>query len=355
MKTEVRTIGLQVGFAVGVIVFIILSYLVGSARLGATIDQSIQMHLDPGAPLTPIATALVRVIVRDIEVARIQHLEIDLIGVLFLMIIFAIITARIVLAPTRNALASQKQFIGNIAHELRTPLSVIKTNSEIALYDPNIPAGLKETVESNVEELDRISEIINNLLSLSSLTRPEQMEFGSIDLAALASETVSKYTALAARNNVQITVRKGTDGRVWGNMTALQQILNNLIKNAITYTPRGGSVMITIWPSANDQVELVIRDTGVGIARKDLFRVFEPFYRADPSRSRVSAGSGLGLTIVSELVRLHHGKISVRSEVGTGTTVSVILPNAPESTNTLKKNRLVNINEIRVDYSNNSR
>jgi len=181
--------------------------------------------------------------------------------------------------------------------------------------------------------------------------QPGHMEFGAINISALVGEVAEKFSTLAARNNIDITVRKGTDAMVWANMTAMQQVLSNIIKNAITYTPRGGSVGITTWPGANDQIEIIVRDTGIGIARKDLFRIFEPFYRADPSRSRVQAGSGLGLAIVSELVRLHHGKISVKSAVGTGTAVSVLLPGIPYDAVEARKEPAENLNEISVDYS----
>jgi signal transduction histidine kinase len=345
-RVEVRVLGLQALFAVLILGVIAIAFNVLSNEVSSAIVSSIGETISHSA-----ADTVGSRIAEETRQIRLENVGLLAAFIIISTIVFGYIISRITLSPARGALAAQKQFIGNIAHELRTPLSVIKTNSELTLLEPNIPPSLKESTVSNVEELDRISEIINNLLSLSSLIRPEQMEFSSIDLSALVSDTVEKFFELAIKNNVQITVRKTTDGHVWGNMTALQQILSNLIKNAITYTPRGGSVMLTTWPASGDHIELVVRDTGVGIARKDLFRIFEPFYRADPSRSRVQAGSGLGLTIVSELVRMHRGKISVRSSVGNGTSVSVLLPSAPAHADREKSGGSQKINEIRVDYS----
>lgn len=290
-------------------------------------------------------------IVDQIQIIRTQNLA-SITGVIvFVTIVFGYIIARLTLTPTRNALSSQKQFIGNIAHELRTPLSIIKTNTEIALLDGDITADLKQTLVSNVEELDRISEIINNLLSLSALIRPERVEFSAVDLGEIVSAAVVKFAPLAHTNIHEVTVRKSPDTFVWGNATALAQIAGNLLKNAINYTPRHGTITVTVAPALNHMVELIIQDSGVGIARKDLFRIFEPFYRADPSRTRGHGGSGLGLAIVSELIKLHHGKISIRSAVGRGTSVTVLFPGARTHPKVGSSERVEGLNEIAVDFS----
>jgi two-component system phosphate regulon sensor histidine kinase PhoR len=242
--------------------------------------------------------------------------------------------------------------VGNIAHEVRTPLSVIKTNTEVALLGDSVSAEMRETLNSNIEELDRISEIINNLLSLSALVRPERMEFAAVDLSQVASEVVQKFSQLARRNEQQITLRKSPDCKVWGNHTALMQIVGNLVKNAIVYTPRGGHVRVTIEPAPNNQVELIVQDSGIGIARKDLFRIFEPFYRADPSRTKGAGGSGLGLAIVSELIKTHQGRITIRSAVGRGTTVSVLFPGSHNRARVGQEAaERDSLNEIAVDFS----
>ena len=267
---------------------------------------------------------------------------------------FGYIIARVTLAPARNALTAQKQFIGNVAHELRTPLSVIKTNTEVALLENNATAEIKQMLKSNIEELDRVSEIINNLLSLSALIRPERMEFSAVDLSELSSHVVTRFSQLAKHGNQQVTLRKSPHALVWGNTTALEQIVGNLLKNAIQYTPRGGQIAITVAPAPGDQVELVIQDSGVGIARKDLFRIFEPFYRAEQSRTRSAGGSGLGLTIVSELLKLLGGRITIRSAIGRGTSVIIIFPSAHHKVAQVGGSEMrEGTNEIAVDFSGN--
>ena len=264
---------------------------------------------------------------------------------------FGYLLTRVALSPTRNALSSQKQFNGNIAHELRTPLSIIKTNTEVTLLGDNVSSETRATLESTVEELDRLSDIINNLLSLSSSVRPERIEFSSIDIGTVISDVVRKLEGLAKLRNLEVSVKSGQGCYVWGNNSALEQILTNIIKNAINYTSRGGSIAVSSEQIGASHIEIIVTDSGTGIARQDLFHIFEPFYRAEPSRNRAKGGSGLGLAIVSELVRLHHGKITVRSAIGRGTTVVISLPLAPAPAKVQREPGKSFFDEVAVDYS----
>lgn len=266
-------------------------------------------------------------------------------------IAFGYLLTRVALGPTRNALASQKQFIGNVAHELRTPLAVIKTNTEVALFSQEIPDDTRAIMNSNIEELDRASAIINNLLSLSASVRPERIEFSAVDAANVATEVIGKLESLAHVRNVDVTLRKGSSAYVWGNPSALEQVLMNVVKNSINYTGRNGHIAVTVEQIGESHVEIIVSDSGTGIARHDLFRIFEPFYRADPSRSKASGGTGLGLAIVSELVKLHHGKITVRSALGRGTTVVISLPSAPAPASDHTITHRKTLDEVAVDYS----
>lgn len=268
-----------------------------------------------------------------------------------MMIAFAYFIIRIALAPARSALSSQKQFIGNIAHELRTPLATIKLNTEVALLD-GIEQPLKEILESNVEELDRISEIINNLLSLNTLVRPAGFEFSNVDLGTVTQKTIQALALLSKKRGVQTSIRLSDFRVVWGNESALEQIATNIIKNAITYSPRGGQISVTVEPDYKGSITLVVEDSGSGIAEKDLFKIFEPFYRGSTSREREDGGSGLGLAIVSELTRLHHGKILVRSAPRKGTTVLVSFPAGKTPHDNSKEQPEKNLRgEIIVDFS----
>ena len=249
---------------------------------------------------------------------------------------------------SRDILESQKLFISNVAHELRTPLSTIKTSSEVALLDDRLSKDTKRAFGEIVEEANRISEIINNLLSLNTLVRPERMQFSSVDIAPLSEHALHRHQALARERGIRMLLRKEPGALVWGNAVALEQIMMSLVKNALSYTPQNSRGVVTVVvrpePPAKEggppMVLFSVADTGVGISQEDLGRIFEPFYRADTSRVRrvKQSGTGLGLTIVNEMVRAHHGRIDIESHKGKparpdgsghsggGTTVSVCLP-----------------------------
>jgi len=341
-----HVVALHAAFALVILGLVGASFSLLYHDISTTIIQGLRDGLGGTAPGTLGLT-----IVEELERIKTQNLLTIITVIVLTTILFGYIIARITLAPARSALESQKQFIGNIAHELRTPLSVIKTNTEVALLD-DVKPDMKETLLSNVEELDRISEIINNLLSLSALVKPERMEFGAVDLSAIATDIIQKFSQLAKRGEHQVTLRKSPDAQVWGNATALQQIVGNLIKNALTYTPRGGHIRVTIEPAPDNQVELLVQDSGIGIARKDLFRIFEPFYRADASRTKGAGGTGLGLAIVSELIKMHQGRITIRSAVGRGTTVAVLFPGVRGQVKVGNETDMqAGLNEIAVDFS----
>jgi signal transduction histidine kinase len=249
----------------------------------------------------------------------------------------------------------QKLFISNIAHELRTPLSTIKTSTEVALLDAALPSTTKKIFGEIVIELDRISGIINNLLSLNTLTRPERMQFRDVDLGPIVDEAIRRHMDLARERDVKIITKMDAHRMVWGNPTALEQVVTNLVKNAISYTPRGegGVVTVSVRPDYHGMVVLGIIDNGIGIAQEDLFHIFEPFYRADTSRVRRvrKSGSGLGLTIVNEIVRVHHGKITIESAIKRGTTVLVAFPAGQRADEDTGGSKRAGRSEVALDFT----
>lgn len=301
------------------------------------------------ATSTPLSGGTV---VRSLKMTRTREMATLATLISLVAVLFGYLIGRLALQPTRTALAAQKQFIGNIAHELRTPLSIIKTNTEVRLMDADVPPPARAAHLSNLEELDRISDIINNLLSLNSLVRPERIPFGNVDMLAVANRVVEKLARLVRKKPVEIRVHAARERTVWGNASAIEQMLTNVVRNAISYTA-AGEVTLTIGPGAHDTMEIAVRDTGTGIKREDLFRIFEPFYRGDRARSRAGgAGSGLGLAIVNELVKMHHGRISVKSAPGKGTTVTIVLP---AGRGTRPSSDAEQTNEISADFSNGRR
>lgn len=230
----------------------------------------------------------------------------------------------------REILQSQKLFISNVAHELRTPLSTIKTSTEVALIDTGLSRDTRATFQEIMGELERVSGIIDNLLSLNTLTRPERMQFKNLDLVPLAERALAQHKLLARERGIRLRLRAGANSIAWANPTAVEQIMVNVVKNALLYTPSGtnGTVTLRTAVAADNRVLFEVTDTGIGIKPDDLAHIFEPFYRADISRTRLitKTGSGLGLTIAHEMARAMRGEIAIQSKRNRGTTVSLLLP-----------------------------
>jgi signal transduction histidine kinase len=341
LRTQINIIGILVAFAIFILalVGILIDYLYQDIAFAVITSVRESILSNEATPVIP-----------GLDSIRTQNLTTISFITAAATIAFGYLLTRVALGPTRDALSSQKQFIGNIAHELRTPLSVIKTNTEVALLSQTIGNDTRAIMHSTVEELDRLSQIINNLLSLSASVRPERIEFSPVDVSDIATEVIGKLEGLAHARHLEITFRKGSSAFVWGNIAALEQVLMNVVKNAINYTSRGGHVSLTVEQIGDSHVEVIVQDSGTGIAKSDLFHIFEPFYRAEQSRNRALGGSGLGLAIVSELIKLHRGKITVRSAIGRGTTVVISLPSAPspESDRTIRRKT---VDEVAVDFS----
>jgi signal transduction histidine kinase len=348
-RTAVYVIALQVGL-------VIVSIATFSWVLHYTNQQvinTIASHFAANAPNGSFSPVLPE----SIDAIQNESVRYVFAGIIAVAILFGTLLAYVTLRPARTSLQYQKLFISNVAHELRTPLSTIKTSTEVVLLDDTIPDNVREVLSDTLIELDRISEIINNLLSLNQFLRPERMGFANVDLGPLIESVVRRASGLASQFGIELHVRKNSEYcTVFGNATALEQVLTNLVKNAISYTPKGknGIVTITTQPDYRGSIIVTVSDNGIGIAQKDLFHIFEPFYRADLSRARQvnQGGTGLGLAIVSEIVRAHHGKINIQSAVNKGTTVSITLPAGTTAEGeTVLEAQKEPLSEVSVDFS----
>ena len=221
---------------------------------------------------------------------------------------------------------SRSQFVSNASHELKTPLSTIKILVETLLYqDPMDPGMAKEFMTDVNKEIDRLNRIVSDLLTLVSIDSGMKLNLADLDIGALLQEQVRRLTPLARESGIELdcTVREALE--VNGDALKLQQVVYNIIDNAIKYTPRGGEVHCSLTRSGKKAV-IVVKDTGVGIPEEDLPHIFDRFYRVDKARSRETGGTGLGLSIVKQFVLLHGGAISAASTVGEGTTFTIELP-----------------------------
>ncbi len=228
----------------------------------------------------------------------------------------------------RLSLSFQKtaQFTADASHELRTPLTIMQGELEIALRGERSVEEYIDTLGSSLEEVERMSKIVNDLLLLSKSDMGQEVICNDpVDLEVLAEGLLSHFKILAEAQQIELSSSISEVATVFGDQLKLRQLLVNLLTNAIRYTSEGGKVHLTL-TNVDSGVEIAIADTGIGIPEEDIPRIFDRFYRADKARSRQYGGSGLGLSIVKSIVNSHSGTIKVESVVGEGSVFTVTLP-----------------------------
>ncbi|MFC1652761.1 ATP-binding protein, partial [Planctomycetota bacterium] len=218
-------------------------------------------------------------------------------------------------------------FVANVSHELKTPLTLIIGYIETLQTKEVDPERAQRFMAIMSEHAQRLSHIVDDLLSLSEMDSGRQREDrGTCDLKGLVDDIVAGFDhAVIARGHCLDVQATGTCFVVHGDRAKFEQVFVNLLDNAIKYTPDQGRIEVHL-TDQEDQVEIVVRDSGIGIEKKHLDRVFERFYRVDKARSRKLGGTGLGLGIAHHIVQSHGGQLTLDSEFGTGTTVTVVLP-----------------------------
>ncbi|MCK6460388.1 MAG: ATP-binding protein [Planctomycetes bacterium] len=222
-------------------------------------------------------------------------------------------------------------FVSNVSHELRTPLASIAAavetlQDDAARADPVEGPRFVQMIQRN---LRRLEALLDDILALSRLeSRPETLPREPLDLAGVVRAACEELMERARQAGVALAVR-AERSRVVGDAATLRRVVDNLVVNAITYTPRGGKVDVTLEPR-DGSATLEVRDTGIGIPEEDRDRIFERFYRVDKARSRSAGGTGLGLAIVKHAVGLHGGVVEVRSKLARGSTFTVRIPLAAE-------------------------
>ena len=248
--------------------------------------------------------------------------------IVFMISITAYVLTEITLKPVREARNRERRFLADAAHELRTPLSVMRSGNEVVLRgEKNLSPRVTRQLTGNIEEIDTLTRIANGLLALTSKKQMAIDGDTTISVAELMKSVMQKLRPVATEKGVTLTLdlNAGTDlCSVQGDYVTLSRAFENLIENGIKYTKSSGSVVVSVTQLKNT-VTVVVKDTGIGIAQKDLAHVAEPFFRADLART-ANEGTGLGLSIVSETIDALGGNLSIQSEVGVGTIVTVTLP-----------------------------
>ena len=232
------------------------------------------------------------------------------------------------LARLSDAFTGQRQFTADASHELRTPLTILRGEFELALSRKRAAPEYRRTLESGLEEVQRMTRIVESLGFLARGDAGPARPHAPVSFGALASEVVAAMQRRAEEKDLRLILETNLDTNrdavVRGDGDALRRMVQNLVENALAYTPPGGEICVST-TSAGGKCRLCVADTGVGIAPEDLPHVFDRFFRGDKSRAN-TGGSGLGLSIVQSIVQAHGGRIEAESELGRGSRFVVTLP-----------------------------
>lgn len=218
----------------------------------------------------------------------------------------------------------RKDFVANVSHELKTPVTSVKGFTETLLDGAAEDETLRKKFLKIIwEESERLQSLIRDLLELSKIEQSKfELNWQRVDLSMLTDEVIMMLISKADQKKIKLKKGKEGSGIIEGDPLRIKQIMINLVNNAIAYTPTDGHIAILI-KETEKKVLFTVADTGIGIRKAEIPRVFERFYRVDRARSRNSGGTGLGLAIVKHLVEAHHGEISVESEMEKGTTFTI--------------------------------
>lgn len=235
-------------------------------------------------------------------------------------------------APIERSMEQMRRFMADAAHELRSPLTVLRTQAEIALQQPRSGPEYVDTLHAIDAESQRLARIVNDLLTLARADAGERsIEQRRIFLDDIALDAAEAVRGVAGNKGVTLTIDQFEEAAIIGDPELIRRLVIILLDNAVKFTPAGGIIRIGV-NSASGTATLTVTDTGVGIPADQLPHVFERFYRGDPARGRTDgvpggpAGAGLGLAIAQWIADAHHARIEIRSEPGRGTAILVRFP-----------------------------
>ena len=230
------------------------------------------------------------------------------------------------LKKLREADASRQEFVANVSHELKTPITSIRVLADSLMSMEDVPAELyREFMNDISDEIDRESKIIDDLLSLVKMEKTAEMNISQVNINALVEQILKRLRPIAAKRNIEITLESMREVTADIDEVKFSLALNNLVENAIKYNKEDGWVRVNL--DADHKFFYVkVSDSGVGIPEEFCNKIFERFYRVDKARSRETGGTGLGLAITKSVVQMHQGAIKVKSKEGEGSTFTVRIP-----------------------------
>ncbi|MEP6696862.1 MAG: HAMP domain-containing sensor histidine kinase [Pseudonocardiales bacterium] len=237
------------------------------------------------------------------------------------------------LTEARRVEAVRRDFVASVSHELKTPVGGLRLLAEAVRDAADDPAAARRFADRIVHEADRLSDLVRDLLDLSRLQGGEPLpEPSAVPVRQLIGDAVEQVRPAAEAARIDIAVGDCAGLEIWGDERSLRTALVNLLDNALAYSAPGTRIAVGTRPATSDgraEVEISVTDQGTGISSTDLHRVFERFYRADPARSRRTGGTGLGLAITKHAVENAGGRVTVWSQLGTGSTFTMHLPAPP--------------------------
>lgn len=229
------------------------------------------------------------------------------------------------LARMENSFSRLKQFSDDMAHELRTPLTRLQLQTEVMLSEKLDETEWREVLASNLEVLQQMSAMIDSMLFLARADSSQMtLDMEVFPVMEEAGKIIEYYEAFAEEKGIALK-REGT-AELRANRQMFGRLINNLVANAMRYTPAGGAISLVATTADTGEVSVSVRDNGCGMDAKHLPKLFNRFYRVDVSRSAAKPGTGLGLAIVKSIMDLHGGRVSIESEPGKGTEVRLIFP-----------------------------
>ena len=235
------------------------------------------------------------------------------------------ITFNQMLDRIQTLVAGIREMSDNIAHDLKSPITRIRGISEVSLTTGASEKEYENMAASTVEECDRLLDMINTMLVISRTEAGvNKLDARELDIGAVVRDACELFRSPAEDKDLTLVCDVPGNFSISGDNRLIQRLIANLLDNAIKYTPAGGRIDVTVSTANPDGVAIIIKDTGLGIAREDQTRIFERFYRCDPSRSE--AGIGLGLSFARAIARAHGGDLTVSSELNEGSTFTVTLP-----------------------------
>jgi len=235
------------------------------------------------------------------------------------------------IARLESSFKKMAQFSADVSHELRSPLCSLKGETEVTLSQDRSLEEYRNVLAKNLETFDSLNKTIEDLLLLSKTDSGNvPLDLATIRLDNLLSNLYDLFKVLADQKNINFTTSPMEKVELKGDKTKLQQLFSNLIDNAIKYTPAGGEINLSL-KKQPDQIEVMVKDSGIGIPENELPHIFDRFYRVEKSRSKATGGTGLGLSICKWIVKAHQGEIKAESTPGKGSAFTIILPLKPST------------------------